>query len=480
MPSCSAVVVSPRRPRAAPQHVGEVVARQVVGRAARQVQHQPRVEPTRPGAHDQAVERRRAHRGPDAAAVPHRAQRRARPEVRDEDSAGVGHERGDAAGGPRVGEPVEAADRQALAQRRGQGRRAGLGRQRGVEGRVEAGHLGRVGQRLAAAAHRVQRRRLVQRHEVRQRAELVEDLVVDDDGLRPVAAVHHAVTDRVDTRRRPFQGGEQPVEVVVLALDGPPGAVGVVLVGVEPPQQRQLQRRRAGVDDEDPHRRRRQPADRPAPEYTPQVQSRTSGRSSPVPTGVGPGREAAVDHPLAQVGRPAAEPRHPVDHVGDQPEPVDVVEHAHVEGRGRRALLLVAADMDVGVVRPAVREPVDQPGVAVEVEDHRTVAGEQPVELRVGQAVRVLGLRLQPHEVDDVDHADPQVRQLGAQQGPPRPGPPTSARRRRRPGRRRGRPRRCRCSPTSTRPARGVQCSAASSGPRTSRTGCLPATTTLT
>ena len=30
---------------------------------------------------------------------------------------------------------------------------------------------------------------------------------------------------------------------------------------------------------------------------------------------------------------------------------------------------------------------------------------------RVGQAVRMLAVRLQPHQVDDVDDADPQVRQ---------------------------------------------------------------------
>ena len=71
--------------------------------------------------------------------------------------------------------------------------------------------------------------------------------------------------------------------------------------------------------------------------------------------------------------------------------------------------------MQARVVRPAVGQPVDQPRVTVVGEDHRAVRGEQRVELTVTEAVRMLGRRLQPHEVDDVDHPDRQVRQLSAQ-----------------------------------------------------------------
>ena len=44
------------------------------------------------------------------------------------------------------------------------------------------------------------------------------------------------------------------------------------------------------------------------------------------------------------------------------------------------------------------------------------VGREERVELAVREAVRVLGLGLQAHQVDDVDDADPQVRQVLAQQ----------------------------------------------------------------
>jgi hypothetical protein len=43
--------------------------------------------------------------------------------------------------------------------------------------------------------------------------------------------------------------------------------------------------------------------------------------------------------------------------------------------------------------------------------------GEQRVELGVGHAVRVLGLRLQPHQVHHVDYAHLELGQVLADQG---------------------------------------------------------------
>jgi hypothetical protein len=86
---------------------------------------------------------------------------------------------------------------------------------------------------------------------------------------------------------------------------------------------------------------------------------------------------------------------HAVDHVDHEVEAVEVVEHHHVERRRRGALLLVAAHVDVGVVRAPVGEPVDQPRVAVVGEDHRLVGREQRVELastaRAGARCRAAG-----------------------------------------------------------------------------------------
>ena len=95
--------------------------------------------------------------------------------------------------------------------------------------------------------------------------------------------------------------------------------------------------------------------------------------------------ELVVDH-LLQVAALRAQLREPVDHILDQVEPVDPVLDPEVEGRRDRALLLVAADMEV-VVGPAVGEPVDQPRIAVEAEDDVLVLGEERVVVGVGQPV---------------------------------------------------------------------------------------------
>src|SRR5437868_8011407 len=132
--------------------------------------------------------------------------------------------------------------------------------------------------------------------------------------------------------------------------------------------------------------------------------------------GVGTDAQAGVGHPLPQVGGGGGQAGDAVDDVDDQVVAVDVVEHRHVEGRGRGALLLVPAYMQVVVAVAAVGEAVDEPGVAVEVEDDRLVGGEEGVELGVRHAVRVFGGGLQAHQVDDVDDADLQVGQVLAQQ----------------------------------------------------------------
>ena len=58
------------------------------------------------------------------------------------------------------------------------------------------------------------------------------------------------------------------------------------------------------------------------------------------------------------------------------------------------------------MVGAAVSQPVDQPGVAVVGEDDRLVLGEERVEVVVRETVGMLGRRLEPHQVNNVDHAD--------------------------------------------------------------------------
>ena len=93
----------------------------------------------------------------------------------------------------------------------------------------------------------------------------------------------------------------------------------------------------------------------------------------------------------------------------DEVKAVQIVEHGHVEGGGDGALFLVAADVQVVVIGAAVGEAVNEPGVAVEGEDDGLVRGEKRIEIVVAQAVGMLGVGLELHEVHDVDDADFQV-----------------------------------------------------------------------
>jgi len=108
--------------------------------------------------------------------------------------------------------------------------------------------------------------------------------------------------------------------------------------------------------------------------------------------------------------------RDAVDHVADEMIAIEIVEHHHVEGRRRCALLLIAAHVQVAVIGAAVRQAVDQPRVAVVRENHRLVLREEAVEVAVLKPVRMLALGLQRHQVDDIDHADFDSRKKFAQQ----------------------------------------------------------------
>ena len=72
--------------------------------------------------------------------------------------------------------------------------------------------------------------------------------------------------------------------------------------------------------------------------------------------------------------------------------------------------------MKIVMVVPAIGQPVDHSRIAVEGKDHWLVAREQRVEIPVLQPMRVLGLRLQGHEVDHVHNADTNVRNVVSQE----------------------------------------------------------------
>src|SRR5438128_11234404 len=94
---------------------------------------------------------------------------------------------------------------------------------------------------------------------------------------------------------------------------------------------------------------------------------------------------------------------------------VEIVQHDHIERRGGRSILLVAAHMQLVVIGPAIGETVDQPRITVEGEDDWLVPGEEPIEVGVGKTVWMLARWLQSHQIHDVDDADLEIRKVLAQ-----------------------------------------------------------------
>src|SRR5262245_50301490 len=119
---------------------------------------------------------------------------------------------------------------------------------------------------------------------------------------------------------------------------------------------------------------------------------------------------------LLRVCRACAELGHAIDHVADQMEPIQFVEHAHIEWRRGGALLPVAVHVDVIVPRSPIGEAVNEPRITMEGKDDWLGCGEQGVEILIRKAMRMLTWRLQLHQVHHVDDADLQVRRVLSQE----------------------------------------------------------------
>ena len=116
-------------------------------------------------------------------------------------------------------------------------------------------------------------------------------------------------------------------------------------------------------------------------------------------------------HLLHQIRPPVAQLGQPTDRIDDQIEAVNVVENTHIEGGGDGSLLLVAPHMVVPVVA-AVGQLMHQRGVAMISKDDGLILGEQAVVFLVCQAVGMLRVGLQLHQIHHVHHTDLQLRQL--------------------------------------------------------------------
>ena len=88
-----------------------------------------------------------------------------------------------------------------------------------------------------------------------------------------------------------------------------------------------------------------------------------------MPVDVLPVLDQLVLELLLEVDAPVAGLRQAIDGIHHEVEAIELVEHRHIEGRGDGPLLLVAANMEVGMIGAAVNQAVNQPRVGVVGED---------------------------------------------------------------------------------------------------------------
>ena len=79
-----------------------------------------------------------------------------------------------------------------------------------------------------------------------------------------------------------------------------------------------------------------------------------------------------------------------VDRVNRKTEAIRFVVDGEFHGRIDVPLFLIAAHVQVLVVGVPIGQPVNQPRVAVEIEDDRFIRSEQRVEVLVGKSMRML------------------------------------------------------------------------------------------
>src|SRR5208283_2379869 len=92
-----------------------------------------------------------------------------------------------------------------------------------------------------------------------------------------------------------------------------------------------------------------------------------------------------------------AHARHAINRVDREVEAVGLIANRQLQRRIDTAELFVAADMKICMIGAPIGELVNQPRVAVEVEDDGLAGGEEAVEVAIGKAVRMLagGLQLE-------------------------------------------------------------------------------------
>src|SRR5262249_43122478 len=109
------------------------------------------------------------------------------------------------------------------------------------------------------------------------------------------------------------------------------------------------------------------------------------------------------------------QPRNSVNGINRQRETINFIVHRQLHRRIDVALFFVSTNVQL-LVFASIRQPMNQIGIAVEVEDDRFVGSKQRVIVRIRQSVRMVLTGLKLEEIHDIDESDLNIWKLLAQQ----------------------------------------------------------------
>ena len=205
----------------------------------------------------------------------------------------------------------------------------------------------------------------MKRGQIHQSGELSDDLSVNYDRCgKDIAPVDDAVADGLDVTAVGQRRGD-----LLRAAAAPNrrqvGGMGNFVVIIDDSQ---LEAARTGIDDQDPHATARLIGPNPVANL---------GRILPMRSGVSTMLDTEITQGLSKAGVPGSQPRDAVDHIHDEMESIEVVQHDHVKWGGSRSLFLVTPNVKIGMIGAPISKAMDQPWVAVIGEDDGLVRGEQ-------------------------------------------------------------------------------------------------------
>ncbi len=118
---------------------------------------------------------------------------------------------------------------------------------------------------------------------------------------------------------------------------------------------------------------------------------------------------------LFGIDRKISEFRHTINHICHEMIPVKIVKNNHIKKGGLRAFFFIASNVDVYIVGSPICQTMDQPGIRKKGKNGGFIRCKEGIEHLVGQAMRMLALRLKVHEIHHILHSNFQIGNLFAQ-----------------------------------------------------------------